>query len=114
MFPLTTILSPLAVLVSLTTATGVFVHDSNIDKVTTHVVSSLPSGVQVLQNGAAENRLGNMLHDHVERASFSQAVRDINASSPRIQPRNEDKKYVSQKNAMRGDFLFDNYNLPIA
>lgn len=112
MFSIANLLSPLAILVSLTTATGVFVHDSNIDKVTSHVLS-MPSVVANVDGSPADTRLGNTLHNHVERVSFSQVIRDLGTSSPRIQPRVEDKKYVSQKNAIRGDFLFDNYSLPI-
>lgn len=111
MFSLANILSPLAILVSLTTATGVFVHDTNIDKAASRILS-LPSTLETIDSGMASARLGNDPHNHVEQVSFSQFVRDIQTSGPRIQPRQEDKKYVAQKNAMQGDFLFDNYNLP--
>jgi len=111
MFSFANILSPLAILVSLTTATGIFVHDTNIDKAASKILS-LPSTLESIDSGMAAARLGNDPHNHVEQVSFSQVVRDLGSAGPRIQPRQEDKKYVAQKNSIHGDFLFDNYNLP--
>lgn len=111
MFSFANILSPLAILVSLTTATGIFVHDTNIDKAASKILS-LPSTLESIDSGMAAARLGNDPHNHVEQVSYSQFVRDIQTSGPRIQPRQEDKKYVAQKNTMNGDFLSDGYTFP--
>lgn len=110
MFSLATILNSLAVLMSLTTATGIVVHDTHIDGASSALLS-LPS-VAGNTDDTPASRLTSDLHTHIERLSFSQAVRNLQGTSPRLQPRNEDKKYAQQKNA-RGYHPFDAYTLPL-
>lgn len=89
---------------SLCTASGVLLHDTNVDKAMVKAVSQ--------QVDAASP--GNMPHTHSERGSLHQAIRDLNASQPRTQPRGqEDRKYVQAKPSARGHHPFDNYTLPL-
>ena len=106
MFPLQ-LLNPLSIFVSLLTMTGVAVHDTNVDKAITTAYqkySIVTSDVKAP---------GNDPHTHSERGSLSQAIRDLKATNPRVQPRNEDKKHLLPKHVARGHHAFDNYNLPI-
>jgi hypothetical protein len=101
------------ILLSLSTATGVLLHDTRVDKA---AVASLvtPAGVAYDPAAKAPN-FNNDLHAHDERSSsIEQSIRDLKTENPRIQPRtNEDKKYLMQKYAVRGHHAFDNYNLPL-
>lgn len=114
MYPLSILLTPLSVFLSLSTATGVLVHDTRVDKAAMTALSA-PSPVS---SGQADSKLVNIsgdAHTHTERHSLSQAVHDLKADNPRIQPRSQaDKKYVSQKNLGLGHNPFDSYALPLA
>lgn len=103
-------ISPLSLLLSVTTVTGVLLHDMRIDKATT---LSLPAAIVNYDNTIKLTSFSD-LHPHTERSVFAQAVNDLSGHDPRIQPRaSEDKKHLLQKHAGRGHHAFDNYNLPI-
>lgn len=115
MYPLSILLTPLSIFLSLSTATGVLVHDTRIDKATMTALSS-PSPVA---SGQADSKLvvniSGDAHTHTERHSLSQAVHDLKADNPRLHPRSPaDKKYLSQKNLGLGHDPFDSYALPLA
>ncbi len=104
--------TPLINLVALTfglgTAGSLLIHDTNLDKATLVALNTNQGGENI-----AEVRPGSSPHTHSERASLHQAVRDLNASHPRVQPRNQnDKKYIQSK-PTRGHHPFDNYTLPV-
>lgn len=106
-----TLLNPIIVFLSLSTAAGVFVHDMKIDKAVTAL--SVPPALTVLESGNKLS-LSPDLHTHSERTSLSQAVNDLKSPSPRVLPRShEDKKHLLQNNTPRGYHAFDNHNLPI-
>ena len=94
----------LALALSLSTAGGLLLHDTNVDKA---MVKAVSQHADVTAPGA-------MPHTHSERSSLHQAIRDLNASQPRTQPRGqEDRKYVQAKPSARGHHPFDNYTLPL-
>jgi len=96
------------VALSMTTATGMVVHDLQIDKATVVALAS-PAAYADFE---AANKLVNFgeMHTHVERNAFSQ----LSTHEPIITSRfNESKKHLMQKYAGRGHHAFDNYNLPI-
>lgn len=113
MFPLSIFVTPLSIFLSLSTATGVLVHDMRIDKVAAAALAApvIVAGYQAhmqLVNFATD------LHTHSEGNSLSQAVNDLRAQSPRVQPRsNDEKKYMTQKNFGFGHEPFDSYRLPL-
>lgn len=109
MYPLQVLLNPLSMLISVMTMTGVTVHDTNVDKAVTTAIYQ----AQVSSSNDGPTKIGNDPHTHSERGSLSQAVRDLKTSHPRIQPRNDEKKHLLQKHAVRGHHPFDNYTLPI-
>lgn len=81
--------NPLSIALTLSTAFGILVHDVKIDQVT--ALSTIPVAA-VLGYSAYEYGLKSTDHIHVERAGFSR-----HASQPAIQPRTDDRKYISQK-----------------
>lgn len=115
MYPLSILLTPLSIFLSLSTATGVLVHDTRVDKAT---MAALSTPAPATASGQADSKLVNIsgdAHTHTERHSLSQAVRDLKADNPRLHPRSQaDKKYVSQKNLGLGHNPFDSYALPLA
>jgi hypothetical protein len=112
MFSLSTLLTPLSIALSLSTATGVLLHDTKLDKAAAAMTPAVSANFESADRSA---KLTGDAHTHVERGSLSQAVRDIKAQNPRVQPRaTDDKKYLMQKNAPRGYHSFDNYNVPLA
>lgn len=108
---LSTILNPLAILVSLSTATGVLIHDTHIDQAASAMtMPALMANVDTTKSP----HLNGADHTHVERASATQTLIHLNGHMPKIQPRNgEDKKHLMQKRVMRGHHTFDSYNLPV-
>ena len=107
------LINPLTVIMSLSTATGVLVHDMHIDAAASTALA-LPSVVVSHEAGNKYVSLDGSAHTHVERTSLSQAVIDLKTQNPRIQPRTtEDKKHLLQKRVARGHHAFDNYNLPV-
>lgn len=115
MHPLSLLVTPLSIFLSLSTATGIFVHDTRVDKAALTVLSapSANSGYQ-----AANTKLVNFAtdsHTHVERHTLSQSLHEVRGDNPRIPPRlSSDKKYLSQKNLGLGHDPFDSYALPLA
>lgn len=107
---LTNFINSFAIAISLSTATGVFMHDTKLDKAMTTL--SLPPAIADT-SASASKVLGGTPHTHTERVSFSQAVHDLKTQNPRVQPRSDDKKHLLQKRVMKGHHAFDNYNLPI-
>lgn len=102
-----------AIGLSVSTALGIFVHDTKIDKFTLTALA-LPAAVAGYEASAKLAHLSPDLHTHAERTSIAQAVHDLRAQNPRIQPRhNDDKKHLLQRHAARGHFSFDTYNVPL-
>ena len=96
----TNIIKPLPILVTLVTAFGVLVHDLHVDRATT-VAIALP----VLMASAAgmDKLIGGDAHVHVERASPGRPFSAFKSSLPNTQPpRDDEKKYASNKRASLG------------
>jgi hypothetical protein len=106
--------TPLSIFLSLSTATGIFLHDTRVDKATLSVLSTPSSGTSYQANTKLVNYATDS-HTHVERHSFSQSLHELRGDTPRIPPRaGHEKKYVTQKNLGLGHNPFDSYALPLA
>jgi hypothetical protein len=107
------IISPLAVLISLSTSTGVLIHETKVDK----LASLTMAPVEVATKKVAENGLAlldGMPHTHSEGTSLTSASRELRTQSPSLTPRRDkDDKYRLQKKVSRGVHLFDSYHLPL-
>jgi len=92
---LETIIRPLPLLFTLTAGFGVLVHDMQIDRATT-VALALPTAFATF--AAVDTALKSSEHHvHVERASAPKNYVNIGATLPRIQPRDDDRRYVQSK-----------------
>lgn len=112
MYPIS-LLNQLAISLSLFTATGIAIHDTKVDKAFTS--STSPVVVMKRADASITNLVvSNDLHTHAHRMSLTQAVQDVQGNTPRINPREDNKKHTAPKNVSRGYHPFDNYNLPIA
>lgn len=98
MLPLT--LNPLPVLISLTAAFSVLVHDSQIDFA---AMTALAVPAAIITGDVVGLGLSDAgQHVHAERSSGSRATRSTQAATP---PRNEnDKKYVAQRRLLGDSF----------
>lgn len=98
MLPLT--LNPLPVLISLTAAFSVLVHDSQIDFAAMTALA-VPAAI-ITTDVAGLNLAEAGMHVHSERTSSSRTVRSTQAATP---PRNEnDKKYVAVRRLLGDSF----------
>lgn len=98
------------ILLTLTTSLGVFVHDMKIDQFTTALVT--PAAFASYESVANVIKMGDP-HTHAEGASISELGRTMTRQTPRVQPRNDNKKYRLENGVVKGYHPFDNYNLPI-
>jgi len=104
-----TILNFFIILLSLCTATGVFIHDARIDRATSivhdHVVRrAIQSGTDI---GIASD-----VHTHPEKTG--RTLNGFAYQSPSHPPREQKmKRYLQQKIEPRGRHAFDSYYLPI-
>ena len=94
MFPI--LINPLPVLLTLSTAFGVLVHDTQLDMA---AKTALTAPIVVVAYAGADMAMKmNDPHIHNERVSFSNGVRELKGEQPRTQTRNgDDKKYLVQK-----------------
>lgn len=100
-----TLINTIALLFSLSTASSVALHDTHIDKALVKAIVAHPE---------INATINSVPHTHSERGSLYQAIRDINSSQPRTQPRNqEDRRYTQPKPGAGGHHPFDNASLPV-
>lgn len=100
-------LNPLPILVTLTAAFSVFVHDSQLDYATISAIAVVPAAIMTTD---IMNLGQSTQHIHAERGSFARTARSTQqAATP---PRNEDeKKYVAQRRLL-GDSFGSEYYWP--
>jgi hypothetical protein len=106
------ILSPLTILLTLSTSTGVLLHETKVDKIAAlSVMAPVVAAHETSDHGAIS--LESIPHTHVESASFEAASDNLRTQNPSTTPRKEDKKYRLQKKVARGVHAFDSYYLPL-
>jgi menaquinone-dependent protoporphyrinogen IX oxidase len=99
----------LSVIISLSTASSVILHDTRLDKIATVAVAT---PIMYAHYETGFKPFLNDAHTHVERSAFSQVLHAYQSAAPGIQPRHE-RKHLLQKHVPKGHHAFDNYNLPI-
>ncbi|MBC7869019.1 hypothetical protein H7X69_02485 [Candidatus Saccharibacteria bacterium] len=94
MFPL--LINPLSLLLTLSTAFGVLVHDTQLD---TAAKTALTVPIAIVAYGGTDMVMKmNDQHIHNERVSLSQSLGQLKGEQPRTQTRGgDDKKYFVQK-----------------
>lgn len=106
---MTTIFNTIGILLSLVTATGVFVHDAGIDKLAYSIGNRDAKRTSI---SPADLKLATDPHVHPEHSHRS--LKGFSYRTPSIPPReNKSKRYLMQNAEPRGRHAFDNYNLPI-
>ena len=92
-----------AVVLAITTALGILVHDTKFDKALSIFVA-VPAALAL----TGVPKLASEGHNHIERVS----LRDLQ-THPRVGPRGDDKKYSMTKKVSRGVHAFDGYYQPL-
>lgn len=108
MFPFSLLITPLSIFLSLSTASGVFIHDMKIDRVALTAISA----PMAFAGSIHMVNFAHDLHTHAERGSLQQ-VGEASNHTPLIQPRSNNRKYLSQKNHGLGHQPFDSYRLAL-
>lgn len=102
----------LAITFALATTFGVLVHDTKIDQATS-VALAIPVALIGYELSTQIPKLSSEGHTHVERISLANAVRDLHQGTPRIQPRDDHKRFYLQKHVVKGVHAFDGYYVPL-
>ena len=100
----------LGMAVSLTTAYGVLLHDTNIDKA---VLSTIGLSHQTTQadGGASHPKLPESTpHTHPHHAQLTEILRNAQAR-PRHLPRQSDRRHLYQKQVARGQHTLDGHHI---
>ena len=101
-----------AISLALAVVVGVLVHDTKLDKMTT-LALTVPVAMMGYEMASHTPKLSSEGHTHVERVSLANAVRDLHAGTPRIQPREDSKKFHLPQKVTKGVHAFDGYYLPL-
>lgn len=110
------ILNSFIAIVSLFTATGVFMHDSRVDKA---AMTALDAGKQanykfVATSTKFKDFVATDAHTHPDHNAAKSLLNSFARQSPSTPPRDqEQKKHMMQRVEPRGRHAFDNYNLPV-
>lgn len=103
------LLNPLPILLTITTSFGVLLHDTQIDKATKTALA-LPATIAAF--GAADVAFkANDPHTHTERFSVSGELQTLKSAQPRVQARDDNKKYISVKKYV-SDGMGSQYHWP--
>jgi hypothetical protein len=93
MLPFT--INPLPLVFTFAATFGVLVHDTQIDRATT-VALALPTAFATF--AAVDSAIKSSEHHvHVERVSAPSNLANLRLSIPRMQPRDDDRRYVQSK-----------------
>lgn len=114
MFPISILINPIAVALSLSTATGIFMHDMQLDKaaITALAIPAMMASYEPMTSRAPQTGAS---HTHSERGSLTQAVHDLRSNTtPRMAPRDDTRKYVLSKKVVKGIHAFDGYYVPLS
>lgn len=89
------ITTPISIFISIAALTGVSLHDTKLDKLTTTFVG-MSSVAANVDNGS--KNISNDPHTHVERVS----LKDTKVAQPRLLPRHDTRKHLMQKHVPKG------------
>lgn len=107
------IITQFTMLVSLMTACGVLMHDTNIDKAFVSAFNAVDLH-DVTHDDGGKTKVGSSPHTHPEHISLSSVVREGEAH-PRTNPRPDERKYtVTKRRTHGGNNEFDGHRLCIA
>ena len=96
---MTSFATPLLINLTLATAFGVLIHDTQIDKATT-VALAAPVALASLAVSDLNSKSND--HVHVEKASAVNHLGSLRANIAKIPPRDDDRKYIQSKKIIFG------------
>ncbi|NCO10853.1 hypothetical protein GW930_03035 [Candidatus Saccharibacteria bacterium] len=97
----TTYINPSILALTLSTAFGVLVHDTHLDRMATVAIGA-PAVIATY--AAADQLLKKTDHTHVDRGGFTKQALTSQSKLPRVQPRDDARNYMqSKKSAWSGD-----------
>lgn len=103
------IIAPLTMLLGLTTACGVLMHDTNLDKAFVSAFQKIDTYVASADE-TGKTKPSSSPHTHAEGPSLSKVLKDGH-SHPRNTPRHTDRKHLYQKRMSRDGQDFDGHRL---
>lgn len=109
-----TVINTFAIIISLLTATGVFVHEAHVDRATATSVAARKAAHKVARTNPtpADANIGAEPHTHPEHGA--KTLRGFSYKSPKVPPREQRaKKHLLQNHEPRGRHAFDNHYLPL-
>ena len=109
-----TIINTFVIIISLFTATGVFVHEAHVDRVTATSVAVRSGALKkaAIKASPLDANIGAEPHIHPDHGA--RTLKGFSYKAPTVPPREQKmKKYLMQNIEPRGRHAFDNYNLPI-
>ncbi len=90
-----TFLKPSLAALAVVAGFGILVHDMHLDRMAT-VAIGVPAALATY--GLVDNLLKKSDHTHVERAAFAKhTVTSMRANLPKVQPRDDDRRYIQSK-----------------
>lgn len=92
-----TLTSPVLIGITLSTAFGLLMHDTQLDRATT---VALTAPAALITYAAADFAMKSSDHIHVEKASGAHDTTSLRAITPRTPPRDDDRRYVQSKKAV--------------
>lgn len=98
-----------AITLALLTSLGILVHDTKFDKAVALFVA-VPAAFASL---SGIPKLASDGHNHIERVSIESGMRGLQNGMPRIQPRDDNKKFGLPKHVAKGVHAFDGYYVPL-
>ena len=110
-----TILNSCAILLSLLTATGVFIHEAHVDRATYASIYARKQAVKTTPNApAVADLVGIGADPHTHPEHNNRTLKGFSYKTPTIPPRESKmKRYLQQNIEPRGRHAFDNYSLPV-
>lgn len=108
-----TIISPLVIMLTLFTSSGMLLHETKVDKMASLSMFA-PLSTTHFAAEETQGKLETTPHTHVERTSLNRASAELSGHIPTTTPRKDDKKYRLQKKVPRGFHVFDSYHVPIS
>lgn len=103
------IMSHMIAILSLTTVSGVLIHDSHIDKAFASAINHFQADSVVTPQEAAKTRIGSNPHTHAEHMKVTSERND----NPSYMPKNRDRKRQAIKRQALG-YHGENFCLPLA
>ncbi|USN96540.1 MAG: hypothetical protein H6797_05765 [Candidatus Nomurabacteria bacterium] len=98
---ITSLLQRIIISLAIVTAFGILVHDTKFDEA---VALAVPVGTITIGIGLHALDSGDSAHTHVERASITQPF----SGNPRIQARDDHRRYIISKHSSRNSFFGSN------